>query len=363
MWIVNSFLYFRWVLFYSWIASIKTVKKRGKSIRNTHKITLKKQFFDVYRTAAAHSIPPSAYYRFKLYERVEDSIIFEYIYNQEIQAFHYLRDQQVKGNSIPPRKLLSDKYQFSQFLSKLEIPVVQSQLILRGADISALYSAIECIPTAAEVAIGYFLKPRQANQARGAFSLSCVCNNFIVRTISGDTLKDRRAREYVYALIQNEDYLAQPNYINHPDLHVLEDGVDVAISIRIITQHYGSKIGIYCCFADIPIRHKNQLGFLPIEIQEASGLINSNFLESTFYDEQIKTRIKEINSHSVTIPFWEKCLEAVIHAHRHFPPLFSVAWDLIVTPHGPVVLEGNTNWRIDVPQQLRGGLLKESILK
>jgi hypothetical protein len=45
-------------------------------------------------------------------------------------------------------------------------------------------------------------------------------------------------------------------------------------------------------------------------------------------------------------------------AHAVFPDVWAIAWDWVLTPEGPVLLEGNSGWGTTLPQRLEGGLLR-----
>jgi hypothetical protein len=49
--------------------------------------------------------------------------------------------------------------------------------------------------------------------------------------------------------------------------------------------------------------------------------------------------------------------ELAIRAHRQFPGMFAVAWDVALTDDGPVFLEGNAGFGTTPPQLVAGGLL------
>lgn len=44
------------------------------------------------------------------------------------------------------------------------------------------------------------------------------------------------------------------------------------------------------------------------------------------------------------IPYFGRCRELAISAHRQLPGLLSVGWDIAITPDGPLLLEGNDDW-------------------
>ena len=41
-----------------------------------------------------------------------------------------------------------------------------------------------------------------------------------------------------------------------------------------------------------------------------------------------------------------KVKELVINANKQFYKLESIGWDIVITPNGPVILEGNDDWEI-----------------
>lgn len=54
------------------------------------------------------------------------------------------------------------------------------------------------------------------------------------------------------------------------------------------------------------------------------------------------------------IPYIKECVEACKCFHDLFPDIHSIGWDVVVTENGPLFIEGNDNWEIEVPQMYRG---------
>ena len=44
------------------------------------------------------------------------------------------------------------------------------------------------------------------------------------------------------------------------------------------------------------------------------------------------------------IPFFEESISLAMEAHKHVPQLFTIGWDIVTTPDGPLLLEGNDGW-------------------
>ena len=52
----------------------------------------------------------------------------------------------------------------------------------------------------------------------------------------------------------------------------------------------------------------------------------------------------------LTLPFWKAALDLAMNAHREFQEMPSVGWDVAITASGPVLVEGNGTWCVDLAQ-------------
>ena len=52
----------------------------------------------------------------------------------------------------------------------------------------------------------------------------------------------------------------------------------------------------------------------------------------------------------LTLPFWKAALDLAVNAHREFQEMPSVGWDVAITEDGPVLVEGNPVWGVDLAQ-------------
>ncbi len=56
------------------------------------------------------------------------------------------------------------------------------------------------------------------------------------------------------------------------------------------------------------------------------------------------------------LPFWQETVELIMNAHRQFPDIATIGWDVTMTDHGPLIVEANDGWEISGPQDTYGGL-------
>ena len=61
------------------------------------------------------------------------------------------------------------------------------------------------------------------------------------------------------------------------------------------------------------------------------------------------------------LPQWNRIKGTAVEAARVFPTARAIGWDIAPTPRGPVLLEGNYHWGVEIPQQAyQEGLMKGS---
>ena len=54
------------------------------------------------------------------------------------------------------------------------------------------------------------------------------------------------------------------------------------------------------------------------------------------------------------VPQWRATVDLCLAAHAHFPEFHSIGWDIAPTPAGPLLLEANTIWDVDLAQMATG---------
>lgn len=57
------------------------------------------------------------------------------------------------------------------------------------------------------------------------------------------------------------------------------------------------------------------------------------------------------------IPYWQETLDIVRQAALTLPWCHSIGWDVAITPEGPVIVEGNSQWNPSLGQAFIGGML------
>ena len=106
---------------------------------------------------------------------------------------------------------------------------------------------------------------------------------------------------------------------------LLKDG-EVHILRNALRININDEVAITCAdaFASVTIDGK-----LETDIADDAG---------NYYKEHPLTKVK---FKDLTIPYVKECFELVKEAHKLIPDIRYVGWDIVITPTGPIILEGN----------------------
>ncbi|MCL2906278.1 sugar-transfer associated ATP-grasp domain-containing protein [Shewanella fodinae] len=342
------YLWLRWLAFSSWRASYRTVQLHGPHVKKQHNMSQWQQFWRVQALALRWCIPPAAAYRFQLYRYPERAL--EYVYDIEAGAYHRLQSEAL-GLTKKSLQLLQDKQRLAEKLTPLGITIVDGYPV-------EFRSTNKLIDTLAGDG-KFFVKTRSGNQGIGAFAVTAKDGQLQGKTFAGELLPDSKAVERAWQqLLQLDDALIQPLLTNHPALQTLTSA-DEAITVRVITQWYEQKLRVFTAFIEVPFQDIQRTVYSVLPITSA-GAFARHPVE--ILDEQVAQRANTLWQHAQAIgllPFWSQLIEQSMKAHQPFSDVKAIAWDWVLTPQGPTLLEGNTGWGTTMPQLITGPFLSK----
>jgi hypothetical protein len=351
--LIELFLWLRWVLFVGWRATWRAVQFRGETILEKEGLSRASQMMRILCTSLGYCIPPAEIYAFGLYKSQSRRDIWSYIFTHELPAFHLWRNAKLNGKK-ESLSLLQDKYETTKLLAAKGIPMAPLlRIVYRGTS----FDMTACLQSYPRL----FCKPRHGSQSQDAFIIETKNGQdhvYFFTVINGIQALPA-AQEQLQKAMTHDDFLIEPFLNNHAAFSVLSTTSDI-VTMRVITEN-NPRSGIICYSATIEIPNDSQAAgynHIILPIDPASGRLQH--FPDQHLPAQVKVRYDAIYQRmdGFIIPYWENIYKSALTAHECFPDIYAIAWDYVATPEGPFLLEGNTGWGTRTPQIISGGLLK-----
>lgn len=325
----------------------------GPYIAATEGIPLVTQAGRVLGLSLAWCLRPVEIYRFRLYAQPEKAL--DFIYSPELPAFHRWRNGALAGNAATGPARLGDKLAVADLLRSKGLPTVTTLACLPRHMVGITLN--QSMGGTARV----FCKARHGARGRGAFTAWSTSTGLAGRTFSGKSLTTTAMVESAWrALLDRGDGLVQPCLSNHPALAPLACE-DAAITLRYITEQKQGHITGLCAMLGIPVAAAHDGGMTHINLPVD---LDSGCPEPFPATGQLGPEGNRLAAHcwaqwheGQPLPGWPDLVAGSIQAHAAFPGCWAIAWDWVITPEGPVLLEGNAGWGTGLPQLIRGGFL------
>lgn len=230
-------------------------------------------------------------------------------------------------------EVLSDKKLFAEFFGARKIRVPS---VLAMASAGVLRIDLDWREDV-------FLKPRWGSRSSGVerwdWNGSAYCKGF------GDTVLDEAAlRRRLEGLSLDRDYLVQPRLRNHPEIEDLSNGS--VIVFRILTVRFKGKTEIVAPVAQLPYDNRVDDVWREWVVAVTVGL-ESGELGTILGKDESGSRSGMHPSTGARVvgrrvPDWAEGIALLRRAHEALPDVLVVGWDLVFTPEGPCLIEGNS---------------------
>jgi hypothetical protein len=353
VWLIGEYgLWLRWVGYAAWTQSFAAVNENAAAVGEAYGVTWSRQFLRTAWLALWWGVPPDEAYVFGLY-RGKPSNALDYIYDNETVAYHHHNSPGIAADLA--RQRLRDKAGLASELAAQGLPVAATYRCI--AKQSGLPLA-QLLPTPG----AWFCKTRTGSAGTGAFTAVWDGGKLYGQRLEGPALIDSAAVETAWVtLLKMDDALIQPCLINHPALQHLVANGDV-ITLRVITRwDEGTALPVYAAL-EIPVAaslEHQQGGHVIVPLDAVAGRIQPNAVgRMPGADDRRRYAEKcALLPHDFEVPDWQALLSYCSQAHAGTQALSTIAWDWVVTPSGPVLLEGNSAWSATMPQLFGGGFL------
>jgi Sugar-transfer associated ATP-grasp len=325
---------FRWLR-----VILRTVAKN----RHQHKtVALARQLWQSLAFARKYQVNPKSYYDYRVYADWRRR--HRYIFDDEIVVLLHRLNARVCPDDFAD---LTDKRRFFRRCKEAGLPV---------------------IPILSEFENG---KVSKTSTDRGLYErdlFSKFSNRYCGEGVNLWRFKDGAYDhdDGVYNLEQLHEYLArrsteypnilQPYFSNHNSLlPIAGKALSTVRAITIRRPNGTPEVGLACLrmATGETIADNFAMGSIAAPISLSTGRLGPALpKEPHNQKEEIFTKHPNTGSmiEGVGLPYWPEAMELAIRAHSVFFSMPSVGWDIAITNNGPILVEGNGVWGVDVVQ-------------
>lgn len=337
----------RWLHWRVWAGPRRlraAVARYGPEVETRFGIPVNEQRRRLGYWAKAWCIDPYTAYDWRLYRSGADGLAV--VYDNQTSAYHALQNRST-GATKADHRLLGDKIALAELLTSNGIPMVETARVSRGdwRDIEAAWMHHQKL----------FCKLRSGNQGESAFAVWRGVNGLHGLAHDGGSLPDEDAVRSAWRVLSAKgEVLIQPLLVNHP---ALACGAvdDVAVTVRVVTRVGPKGIAVWWAELQVPgdVSPAGGRGFWRFPVSVADGDVSALnrewLLKQDWQDEYdaIRQRLSAVEQ----VPYWARIRGYSLNAHRELPKVWAIAWDWVITPDGPVLLEGNGGWGLAQAQR------------
>lgn len=293
------------------------------------------------------------------------------ICSEYIIPYYYFQNKINSLNTVNPyygkyngRTITADKFYFGIFLDKLGFPTPKIYCYIRKGKILFIADEFKSLDELTDddklssllsSNIDAFAKPSDGQLGIGVFSLK-VENNIIYKDNTEISLAELKR------ILYSGDYLIQERIIQHPKLSALCSSSLNSIRLQTIMTESGEVLpfapGLRIGREGSTVDNWAKGGiFVGINLLTGklndTGFIKPIYGTSTNYHLDSKIVFKDYE-----IPFFKDAVSLAVQLHQRMYRCHSIGWDIAITEHGPVFIEGNGLWEISLLQAAHGGLKK-----
>ena len=353
LWLMlESWLWLKWLSYGAWRSTWLAVRHYGPALQQSTGLSCYQQTRHVLALALGWCVPAAYWYRYHLYRSPDTAL--DYIYDHETSSYHRWCSRHL-GFTSESLSLLQDKWRLTYVLAERGIPMAPILAKVPRHATTPLSPWLLQQPH-------LFCKMRSGHQGIAAFSACSHDGQMHGRRLDGQFLHDQEAIEAAWRhLLKRDDALIQPYLLNHIQLAHLSPSHE-AISLRYITQWSGDHACYLSAQLEIPAG-QDDFSKLSIDVilpLSALGEILP-FPADRLLSREIAAhqRIAIPSQDPITLPFWDIIINQSAMTHDHFPDIHAIAWDWVITPDGPLLLEGNAGWGLELLQRLDGPRLNK----
>lgn len=312
-----------------------------------------RQFASIFALSLGRNVTPKSYHLFQLWRADRRKKVALYIQDFEarwiLEAIHCGKDLTI----------IDDKARFAGFCAHHGLPTIPI-LAEFGPGKAESWAGADRHLSRHDL----FVKQSAATAYAGAGAECWRYTAPLDRWSRGDELLSEEALlEHLRQLGARTRIVLQPRVRNHPDVEDLSLGA--LCSLRVVTVRLPGRAATHfrSCLrmpaggqeVDHPVRGGIAAPVLAGAVlgPGAANVVGPPFVVHPATGARIEGR---------TVPHFTEAVRLALQAHDRVGIASAIGWDIAITPDGPVFLEGNSGWGMDVMQTSFGEPLGDTSL-
>ncbi|MDX3973958.1 sugar-transfer associated ATP-grasp domain-containing protein [Shinella sp.] len=335
-------------------------------LRAADKKSLPRQVSEIYQLYKLYGYLPYQYLKHGLYQRRYGKEIYRYF---PTELLHIARDT---ANAAADVTIVEDKLLFEEKIRAANLRTTNTVFRLRDRAIADMagkpfaYADFVAAVDAMTLPDGIIVKPLTGGSGSAVFKLRAVGG----RLFHKDEALDEAQFNHLIFTTNNgfywTDFIVQETISQHPEVARFNPTSVNTIRIDTFvdatgTVHFNTaalKVGMPGSIID-----NSGIGGYMIAIDIETGrLLTGAKREPKFGGQYYDVRTAfGIDPATFVMPFWPEVRETAKLAALTVAPFRSLGWDIAITPAGPLIVEANADYGIEVLQELSGGYVDKAL--
>lgn len=320
----------------SFLQSVKrTLGRQGADLRKVAGVGRVRQLVDQLWLANRYNIGARPYFLYRLWEPERRAMVGNYVFND---VFRHLQVM-MSGDD---RLCLNDKLAFHRRCVEHGIPTVPMVAHFKDGAVMEWFA-----PRLPEKDL--FAKPLSASKGDGAELWRWTGAGW---SRGGRTLDEEGLVAHFSKSSEEDEHLLMERVSNHPAMaHLTSGGL---ATLRLVT----------CRGVDRPAWRLLSVMRMPVGDAEVDNMAAGGIAAAVGESGRLGPALgKDFRSGVMTrhpttggeiagteLPMWQPAVDLCVSAHEAFPEMASVGWDVAITAEGPIIIEGNGKWCVELAQ-------------
>lgn len=243
------------------------------------------------------------------------------------------------GNPLSRINILRDKFLFYKYMKASNLPVPK----IFGLRIGGVFY--------------------NSNMSVSDFGIKGK-RDYFVKDLEGEAGKSvKHIKDYSeFVLYEHEikdvNVIFQERINQHPLMSMLNP--HSTNSLRIVTVNQSGNLALFATICrigtkDSAERDNTCQGGIGVGVNDDGTLMEYGVRKPQYGGLVKKHPDTGVDFSTFRIPYYKEAIEKAFEAHRLFPDIRSIGWDVAITEEGPIFIEGNDNWEIQTIQAIYGG--------